>query len=241
MIRWVYAFIDRPAARLDAAVDFWATATGTLPERQPEPAFVRLHSPASDDWLEVQGVADGPGGAHLDFSVSDVPAFAAAAQTAGATPIADHGVWQILRSPAGLPFCVAAWQGQHTLPAPLTGPDGSRSLLDQVCLDVGPGAYEAEVAFWTTVTGWHLERLPPEFHRLTPSPRLPVRILLQRLDDEQPAAAHLDLACSDVPALRAQHERLGATLVGEWPGWTVMRDPAGGRYCLTGRQPEEQS
>jgi hypothetical protein len=238
MIRWVSAFIDRPAG-LDRAVAFWAAVTGTEPVPQPDPGFVRLHSAGSDDWLEVQEVRDGPGGAHLDLAVTDVPTFTAGALSAGAAVVHDHGSWQVLRSPAGLAFCVAAWQGQHALPVALRTPDGSRTLLDQVCLDVGPGAYDAEVRFWATLTGWKLESLPPQFHRLTPVPRLPVQLLLQRTDDEQPPGAHLDLSCSDIAATRARHEELGATFEGEWPDWTVMRDPAGGRYCLTHRIPPE--
>jgi hypothetical protein len=237
MIRWVSAFIDRPAGRLDEATAFWSAVTGTRPVPQEDPGFVRLHSTTSDDWLEIQEVQDGPGGAHLDFSVTDVPAFTATARAAGATTVADHGSWQVLRSPAGLAFCVAGWPGQRALPVALTSPDGTRSLLDQVCLDIGPAAYDAELEFWAALTGWAPLRLPPSFHRLTPVPRLAVQILLQRTDDEQPAAAHLDLSCSDVPAARARHEALGASFVGEWPGWTVLRDPAGGRYCLTGRIP----
>jgi hypothetical protein len=237
MIRWVSAFIDRPAGGLDRATAFWAAATGTEPVPQSDPGFVRLHSTTADDWLEVQEVREGPGGAHLDLAVTDVPAFTAGAVEAGAAVVQDHGSWQVLRSPAGLGFCVAGWQGQHALPVALRTPDGTRTLLDQVCLDVGPAAYDAEVRFWATLTGWKLESLPPEFHRLTPVPRLPVQILLQRTDDEQPAAAHLDLSCSNIPAARSRHEQLGAALVEERPGWTVMRDPAGGTYCLTGRIP----
>ncbi|MFB9358226.1 VOC family protein [Actinoplanes nipponensis] len=237
MIRWISAFIDRPVARLDEAVAFWTAVTGTKPAPQEDPGFVRLHSATSDDWLEIQGVRDGPGGAHLDLAVTDVAAFAATARDAGATTVADHGSWQVLRSPAGQAFCVAAGPGGRVLPRALTAPDGTRTLLDQVCLDVGPAGYDTEVAFWAGLTGWRLERLPPCFHRLTPQPRLAVRILLQRTDHEQPPSAHLDLACSDVRAARARHEQLGAAFVGEWPEWTVMRDPAGGRYCLTGRVP----
>ncbi|MDQ1016315.1 hypothetical protein QFZ43_002864 [Streptomyces afghaniensis] len=70
-----------------------------------------------------------------------------------------------------------------------------------------------------------------------PPPGLPVRLLLQRLDEERPACAHLDLACADVAATRARHEELGAAFVAGFSGWTVMRDPAGGTYCLTTQDP----
>ena len=228
----MYAFIDRPRALLDTTVAFWTEVTGTAPEPQEDAGFVRLRTPDADDWLEVQGVLDGPGGTHLDFSVEDVAAFTATARAAGATVTADHGSWQVLRSPAGLAFCVARWQGQHVLPGAANG-----SLVDQVCLDIGPAAYESEAAFWTTVTGWDFTPEPPEFDRLTPPEPLPVQILLQRLKEERPAGAHLDLACFDKSAVRARHEKLGATYVSEGSGWIVMRDPAGGVYCLTRRQP----
>jgi hypothetical protein len=73
---------------------------------------------------------------------------------------------------------------------------------------------------------------------LRPPSGLPVRVLLQRLGDERPVSAHLDLACADIEATRARHEELGAVLVARGTHWTVLRDPAGGTYCLTGRDPE---
>jgi hypothetical protein len=114
------------------------------------------------------------------------------------------------------------------------------SRLDQICLDVPPSVYDTEVAFWTgLLAGW--ESAPgslPEFHVVKPPPGLPVRLLLQRLGSERPASAHLDFACADIEATRERHERLGARVVARGGHWTVMRDPAGGTYCLTGRDPE---
>ena len=78
----------------------------------------------------------------------------------------------------------------------------------------------------------------PEFGRLRTPAHFPVRVLIQRCDDAGPAAAHIDVACSDVPAVRAWHEELGARFVAEGRCWTVMHDPAGGIYCLTPRSPE---
>jgi hypothetical protein len=77
----------------------------------------------------------------------------------------------------------------------------------------------------------------PEFRIVQSPPALPVRILVQELDEPRPASAHLDLACSDVPAVQAWHLANGAEVVHVRPGWTVMRDPAGGVYCLTRRRP----
>ncbi len=114
------------------------------------------------------------------------------------------------------------------------------SRLDQVCVDVPPSAFDREVAFWSgLLDGWASRPgALPEFHVVEPPPGLPVRLLLQRLGEEHPASAHLDLACADVPATRARHEELGAAFVAGFPGWTVMRDPAGGTYRLTTRDPE---
>jgi hypothetical protein len=131
-------------------------------------------------------------------------------------------------------FCAVRGHGEAVRPPVVAG-----SRLDQVCLDIPPSAYAAESDFWAALTGW--ERLTgsrPEFEVLRPPAGLPVRILLQRLDAERPASAHLDLACADVAEVRARHEELGAVAVHHGPHWSVMRDPAGGIYCLTGRDPQ---
>ncbi|MCO6734739.1 VOC family protein, partial [Streptomyces sp. EL9] len=77
----------------------------------------------------------------------------------------------------------------------------------------------------------------PEFHVIQPPAGLPLRILLQRIGEDRPVFAHPDLACADITATRARHEGYGAVFVAEFGHWTVMRDPTGGVYCLTGRDP----
>lgn len=184
--------------------------------------------------MKVQAVNPGSGGAHIDFCVDDVPEFAAAAVELGARVVADLGSLVVLRSPGGQLFCADPWRGQSSRPGVVRG-----SRLDQVCVDVPASAFGMEVAFWSgLLDGW--ESRPgslAEFHVVEPPPGLLVRLLLQRLDEERPASAHLDLACADVAATRARHEQLGAAFVTGFPGWTVMRDPAGGTYCLTTRDP----
>ena len=69
---------------------------------------------------------------------------------------------------------------------------------------------------------------------------MPLRMLLQRLDDEEPPGFHLDLSSDDRAAETARHEALGATV--ENPsdrGFTVLVDPAGRRYCVTDRRPRD--
>ncbi|MHA6764639.1 VOC family protein [Streptacidiphilus sp. PAMC 29251] len=239
MIRWTYAYIDRPADRFAEAAEFWTAVTGTrLSDRRGEHGeFATLLAPDADACLKLQAVGDA-GGAHPDLAVDDVAATSATALGLGATVVGDHGDWTVLRSPGGQLFCLVPWQGEATRPVAAEAPDGSSSRLDQLALDIAPAAYAAEVAFWAELTGW--ESLPgslPEFHVLRPPAALPVRFLLQRLDVPRPAGAHLDLACSDREAVRARHESLGAHTVGRGPHWIVMADPAGGSYCLTGRSP----
>ncbi|MFD6918604.1 VOC family protein [Streptomyces sp. NPDC059944] len=240
MIRWTHVFIDRPVPDLGAALAFWTAVTGTAVSepRGDRAEFVTLLPDGSDPCVKAQGVGDGPGGAHLDLSVEDVPALVEWALGLGAEVVAGHDGWAVLRSPGGQLFCAVPWQGESVRP-PVTGaPGGATSRLDQVCLDVAPGAYAAETAFWAGLTGWEsLAGALPEFHVVRQPAGLPLRVLLQRLGADRPAAAHLDLACSDVDAVRAHHETLGAREVGRGARWTVMRDPAGGTYCLTGRDP----
>jgi hypothetical protein len=236
-IRWTYAFIDRPFDVLDPARAFWTAVTDTqLSEPRGEQGeFVTLLSEGADACVQVQGVEAGPGGAHLDFSVEDVPAFVRSALRLGAATFARHDGWAVLRSPAGQLFCAVPWHGESVRPPVVAG-----TRLDQVSLDIGPGSYDAEVAFWSgLLPDWaSLSGALPEFHVLKPPAGLPIRILLQRLGEERPASAHLDLACADIDAARERHEELGATVVSHGKHWTVMKDPAGGTYCLTGRDPE---
>jgi len=239
VIRWTYAFIDRPEAVAGRAAAFWSavTGTGTSTPWGERGEFTTLLAEASDACLVVQAVG-GPGGAHPDLAVDDMPAFTALACRLGAEAEARHPELAVLRSPGGQPFCVVPWRGQKTRPPVLTGPGGTASRLDQLCLDVSPAAFEAEVGFWAALTGWDARPgAHPEFHVLRPPLDLPVRLLVQRLDEPRPASAHPDLACSDLVAGRALHERHGAEFVRDGDGWTVMRDPAGGVYCLTGRAP----
>jgi hypothetical protein len=236
-VLWTYAFVDRPIELFAPACEFWTAVTDTrLSElRGEQKEFTTLLHDGADACVKVQGVASGPGGAHLDFPVADVGEFTRSALRLGAEVVDDHGSWAVLRSPARQLFCTMPWGGEATRPPVVHG-----SRLDQVCVDLAPSVYDAEVAFWSRLLPEWTSRPGslPEFHVVEPPPALPVRILLQRLGEERRTAAHLDLACADIEATRARHERLGAEFVASGSHWTVMRDPAGGAYCLTGRDPE---
>jgi hypothetical protein len=237
VFRWTYAFVDR--ADLAAAGAFWTevTATRLSPPRGDAEEFVTLLPAHGDAYLKAQAVHDGAG-AHLDLCADDVDAVLRRARGLGATDLAVHDGWATLRSPTGLPFCVVPWHGETDRPEPVRSPAGALSRVDQVCVDVAPSGFHPEVAFWTALTGWaSTPGSRPEFHLVKPPPGLPIRILLQRLGEERPTGAHLDLACADPAAVADWHESLGATIVLDLDSWIVMRDPAGGSYCLTGRDP----
>ena len=75
LIRRIWAFIDRPLERFDQAAAFWANVTDSRlsTRRGSDAEFVTLLPPSRHPSLKLQG-AHGPGGAHLDLEVNDVPA-----------------------------------------------------------------------------------------------------------------------------------------------------------------------
>lgn len=233
---WLSAFLDYPADVHARGTAFWSAVTGyaVSPARGADGEFATLVPPDGDDYLRVQRVGDGEPRVHLDLHVADPRAV-----PDGATVLADHGDYRTLRSPGGMVFCLVTHPAT-TPPEVRTWPDGRRSRLDQVCLDVPPSAYDDELAFWERVTGW-VRRDPPEgspFGRLTPPEPQGLQLLVQRLDDEQDAVtAHLDWATTDRPAEVAAHVAAGASEGASYDWWTVLTDPAGLTYCVTRREP----
>lgn len=236
-VRWVTAFLDLPAPSYDAGVRFWSDATSSVlsPPRGRDGEFATLLPEDGDAYLRVQRVQEGPGGVHLDLHVEDVTGFAWAAVSLGATEIARYDDLVVLTSPGRLPFCVVRWDGEAKRPSPYAG------IVDQVCLDITPSHFDAEGAFWADVTGWEPRQgSRTEFVVLVRPPEQPLRLLLQRLDDERPGpvAAHLDLAAGG--ALVTTVSRLtdfGARALRDTSGWVTMRDPVGREFCVTRREP----
>lgn len=231
---WVSAFLDFDADGFDRGVEFWQGVTGfSLSEpRGADAEFATLVPPDGDDYLRVQRIGGGPR-IHLDLHVEDPDA----AVPPGATVLARHDGYVVLRSPGGLVFCLVSHPAaQRSRPA--AWPDG-RSQVDQVCLDIPPSSYDEEVAFWQSLTGWERTDVDsPEFERLQPPDEQPLRWLLQRLDDDGgTVSAHLDLSSDDRDAEVARHVALGATEGPRHEWWTVLTDPAGLTYCVTRRKP----
>ena len=109
-----------------------------------------------------------------------------------------------------------------------------------MCLDVPSGRHSAESAFWAAVTGWeHRPESPEEFSELDRPDGIPLRLLLQRLGEQDgEVRAHLDLAASGARHEVARtHVDRGSVLESTRRGWLVLVDPAGLRYCVTGRDP----
>ncbi|EDY44524.1 VOC family protein [Streptomyces sp. SPB074] len=237
-VRWGYAFVDRPRAGEARDRAFWAAVTGTeiSPARGAHGEFVTFLPPEPyDAVLKHQSLGEGRGGTHLDLGVADVEEFARRASGLGARTEHEEPGLVVLRSPAGLGFCVVHDDGLN-VPPPSFG--GAR--LDQVTLDIGPSAYEDEVAFWTGATGWEAEPTDlPEYQRLRTARAFPFRVLAQRLAADRAPGIHIDFATADREAARARHELAGATSVREGAEWHVMRDTAGVEYCLTDRSPEQ--
>lgn len=238
-IGWVTAFLDTEQERAPQAERFWCAVTGSLPSprRGPREEFVTLLPPDGDAFLKAQVVGQRPpGGMHLDLHTHDVGDLAARAEQLGAAASYHELGYVVLGSPGGLTFCIVDHPA-HTRPAPVPWP-GGRSLVDQVCLDIPPSGFDAEVTFWRELTGWPQtqEADDSEFARLARGDGMPLQLLLQRLDDEQPVVtAHLDLACDEREAEVARHVELGASVVRRTEGWTTLRDPSGREYCVTGR------
>lgn len=241
MIRWLWVFLDRPAAQFDENARFWTVVTGTQlsATRGENSEFVTLLPESGAPSVKMQAVASDPR-VHLDLDVDDVGTEAKRAQELGAKLMLEHPDYTVLQSPHGMTFCLTpAGRADGELAPVITAPDGARSRLDQVCLDIGASNYEAETQFWAALTGWdHRPGSLPEFSRVHPEEPLAIKILLQRLGEDRPTSAHVDLACSDIDAIAAWHESLGARRIERGANWIVMADPSGQPYCLTGRTPD---
>lgn len=241
-VRWVWLFLDLPEQDFDTTVEFWrqVTRSDLSPWRGQHGEFATFLPAEGDPWLKVQRVG-GEGGIHLDLDVDEpLPAAAARAVSLGATVIGDLGDVIVCRSPGGFVFCLTRWSPEQAAHGQARASAGS--LVDQVCLDAPSSRYAAELAFWSQLTGWAVDDPDPddEFARLAWAHGIPVRFLVQRLDEEEGTVrGHADLSSVDRSAEVERHCGLGAREEGPGEGWTVLHDPAGHRYCVTDRDPRQ--
>jgi hypothetical protein len=242
-ILWLTAFLDYPASGFVAGATFWqaVTASDLSPPRGLEGEFATLLPSSGDAYLRVQRIGEGSANCHLDVHVDDIDDQSHLAERLGASVVRRGRSLVTKRSPGGLDFCVVAHHGEHERPIPSLWPDGHRSILDQLCVDVAPGSFDAECAFWSEFSGWSLhEGSRKEFAYLTRSSGVALRLLFQRVEDSTKAraSAHPDLASDDVGSEVLRHEALGAEVLWVLEDWTTLRDPAGLVYCVTRRRPD---
>jgi predicted enzyme related to lactoylglutathione lyase len=234
-VRWMTVFLDSPSRAVEP---FWAAVTGSsLSQRRgPGGEFATLLPGDGDAYVRVQVVGSAPARTHLDLHVADVPAAAGVAVAFGAQTVHSEDGLVVVRSPAGLMFCLVGWHGEARVPSPRQWPGGWSSRIDQVCVDVPEADYDDEVGFWEDLTGWERRATKlAEFDYLRRPRGMPLRLLFQRLGSG-PARMHVDFASSDVDAEVARHEQVGASVVRRVPDdWTTLRDPAGREYCVTAR------
>jgi predicted enzyme related to lactoylglutathione lyase len=237
----MHAFVDAPVEGVDTARSFWSSVLGWSPgEPWPgHPEFVSLVPHRGAPYAHVQRV-DGPPRIHIDV-VGSIERDTARLEELGATRVYRGAAWQAMASPAGLPFCVCEEAWPHERPDAVAWPDGHRSRLVQVTVDVPARRYEAELEFWCGATGWSDEEVDaPEFHRLVHRAESPLQLLVQRLgpdDTAERARAHLDLGTDDIDAEVDRVQSLGAEFL--WPGngFVALRDPLGLPFCVTANRP----
>lgn len=243
---WVTVFLDFPAGSFDAAAAFWGQVTGygLSPSRGTNGEFATLLPPSGDAYLRVQRLRSGPGGCHLDLHVDtaaeSLEAAADRARSAGAQVTRRDERLVVAQSPGGFAFCLVEWHGEQAVPPPLTGNGAGASRVDTLCLDVPPGGFDRELAFWTALTGQGTRPAPvPGYAYLDGPAGWPARLLLQRREQAGPddlVRGHVDFGCTD-PLARDRHVGLGARVAATEQYWTVLNDPAGREYCLIGRDP----
>lgn len=228
---WLQVFLDTPAESFEPAVEFWSAVTGWTPsERRGEGGqFLTLQPTRGSSSLKMQAV-DGPAGIHLDLDSRDRPGVVRRASDLGARPAWTYQDVEVMRTPGGLLHCHTLLDGDPSLPR-----DGA-TIVDQVCIDVPRTHWESEVTFWRELTGRGFHESAPGYARLDADGQ--VRILLQRLDDEDgPVRAHPDLASADREGDVRRHVGLGAHVVATHDRWTVLLAPGGQVYCVTDRDP----
>jgi hypothetical protein len=243
--RWLTVFLDFPADAFDPGAAFWRAVTGSglSARRGPSGDFATLLPPDGDAYLRVQRLAAGDGGCHLDLHVDTAAEPLAEAgeraRSLGARLLHAEDGLIVAESPAGFPFCLAHWDGEHAVPSPLPG-DAGATRVDTLCIDVPPAEFSRECAFWAALTGWEATPAPfPEYAFLRMPRGLPIRIILQRLENAPPgqrARAHVDFGSPD-RAMVARHVALGARVITRQEHWTVLADPANREYCLVHRPP----
>jgi len=239
---WAHVFIDVPSELASTTEAFWSAVTG-WPTGTPwtnHPEFVSMQPPEAHPYVHVQRITGTPR-VHLDLLTGDVDAEAAQLVELGAQRRRRHEWWQVMVSPGGQVFCLVG-DPLRSRPGPATWPDGHRSRVVQICVDVPTATHAAELTFWREATGWQHEPTGrPEYNTLVPPTSSPVRIVVQRLEDNDGALttrAHIDMGTDDLDAEVERLQANGAIVQRRLDRWVVLGDPAGLPFCVTPLLPD---
>jgi predicted enzyme related to lactoylglutathione lyase len=233
------AFVDVPAGSLDVAHSFWSSVTGwpVGDSWAGHPEFCSFLPPNGMSYLHLQTIGEAPR-VHLDLA-GDTDSDTARLEQLGAARQWRGERWQVMSSPAGLPFCIYGPVSVWTLPGPTVWPDGHRSRINQLCINVPADQYDTELTFWQAATGLADERHAAGFHRLV-HPAIPLQLVLHRLGDDDSATrarARLGLGTDDTAAELGRVQQLGAQQLDYAGGCTALRDPTGLPFCLCESDP----
>lgn len=99
--------VDVPPADHDQELAFWQAASGLTLERGTRfPEYHGADLPGQEFALLIQRLGEGPARVHVDIHTDDLEAEVARLERSGARRVRRTDHWQVMRDPAGLPFCV---------------------------------------------------------------------------------------------------------------------------------------
>lgn len=111
-----------------------------------------------------------------------------------------------------------------------------RSRIGVFLIDHPEESYDAAASFWAAASGSQRTRsdAPPDedpYESLTPLAGGEL-LELQRTGTGTPPRIHLDLETDDVAAEVARVVALGASVLEEREGYTILTDPGGMAFCV---------
>jgi predicted enzyme related to lactoylglutathione lyase len=111
-----------------------------------------------------------------------------------------------------------------------------RSRIGVVLIDHPASDWERALAFWAGVQGVQPRVDDPQSVYRSIGSIGGVALESQRIGDGTPARIHLDIESDDVAAEVARVVGLGATVLEERDGYTILSDPGGLVFCVVGIQ-----
>ncbi|MEI5526453.1 VOC family protein [Streptomyces brasiliscabiei] len=114
--------LDTAPAAFEREVAFWAALSGwdSHPGSRPEFHFLRPPAPLPVRILVQRLDTPRPASAHLDLACTDIEATRTHHESLGATVLAHHSHWTVLRDPSGGTYCLTARSPETGGPPPRT-------------------------------------------------------------------------------------------------------------------------